>query len=94
MNSLLTLHSCLVTSGKVQLGHPSPQDDVTVRDLAVRDISGDVKGWLQHIHAWLFHGDIFASVASSDTLMRIHGTAEELDPAAEECFTPFQVQKP
>lgn len=44
------------------------------------------------MHAWLFGGDIFASVAANSDLLRIHSTAEEFEPAAEECFVPFQVR--
>ena len=52
-------------------------------------------GWLQRAHAWLFEGDIFASVASDDDLIRIHSSAEEYDAAAEECFMGiFQVRSP
>ena len=39
----------------------------------------------------LFQADIFASVSSNDTLMRIHATAEEYDKAAEELFSTIQV---
>ena len=67
------------------------QDDMTVQDLAAQDRSADVKGWLQHVHAWLFERDLFAGVAADANLMRIHATAEEFEPAAEDCFVPFQV---
>ena len=52
-----------------------------------------MKGWLQRLHAWLFEGDIFASVASNDVLLRIHCTAEKFEDAAEECFVRMQVSK-
>ncbi|KAL3163379.1 hypothetical protein ABBQ32_009765 [Trebouxia sp. C0010 RCD-2024] len=65
-------------------------DEATVRELASDDASQDVKGWLQHVHTYLFQPDIFASVSSNDTLMRIHSTAEEYDKATEELFAPFQ----
>ena len=67
------------------------QDEATVRELAADERAGDVKGWLQRLHAWLFEGDIFASVASNDVLLRIHSTAEEFEGAAEDCFVPQQV---
>ena len=66
------------------------QDDDTVKDLALNERAEKMTGWPQRAHAWLFDRDISASVASSDALMRIHGTAEEFEPAAEECFIPFQ----
>ena len=66
------------------------QDEATVRELAA-DERGDMKGWLQRLHAWLFEGDIFASVASNDVLLRIHSTAEKFEGAAEDCFVPQQV---
>lgn len=50
-----------------------------------------MKGWLQRLHAWLFEGDIFASVASNEALLRIHSTAEEFEGAAEDCFAILQV---
>ena len=67
------------------------QDEATVRELTTDDASQDVKGWLQRAHTYLFQPDIFASVSSNDTLMRIHSTAEEYDKATEELFAPFQV---
>ncbi|KAL3131923.1 Na+/Pi symporter [Trebouxia sp. C0009 RCD-2024] len=65
-------------------------DEATVRELAADDASQDVKGWLQRAHTYLFQPDVFASVSSNDTLMRIHSTAEEHDKAAEELFAPLQ----
>lgn len=53
----------------------------------------DMKGWVHRLQAWLFEGDIFASVASDDVLLRIHSTAEEFEGAAEECFVPLQVSR-
>lgn len=66
------------------------QDDVTVQDLALNERAEKMTGWPQRLHAWLFDRDVFASVSSNEALMRIHGTAEEFEPAAEECFNPFQ----
>ena len=66
------------------------QDDDTVHDLALNERAEKMTGWPQRAHAWFFDRDFFASVASDDALMRIHGTAEEFEPAAEECFIPFQ----
>lgn len=62
-----------------------------MRELATDDASQDVKGWLQRAHTYLFQPDIFASVSSNDTLMRIHSTAEEHDKATEELWAPLQV---
>lgn len=62
-----------------------------MRELAADDGSRDVKGRVQHAYAYLFLSDIFASVSSNDTLMRIHATAEEYDKATEELFSMFQV---
>ena len=70
------------------------QDEATVKELATDEKSSDVKGFLHRLHAWLFEADIFASVASDPALLCIHSTAEEFEPAAEECFAPFQVSKP
>lgn len=67
------------------------QDDATVQLLSEKSHSGDVHGWLRCLHAWLFERDLFADVAGDSKLMRIHATAEEFDPAAEESFVPFQV---
>lgn len=67
------------------------QDEATVRELAADERGVDMKGWVQRLQAWLFEGDIFASVASNDVLLRIHSTAEEFEGAAEECFVPLQV---
>ena len=69
----------------------SLQDEATVRELAADDRAGDMKGWLQRLHAWLFEGDIFAAVASDEALLRIHSTAEEFEGAAEDCFVVLQV---
>ena len=70
--------------------HDAMQDDVTVQDLALNERAEKMTGWPQRLHAWLFDKDVFASVSSNEALMRIHGTAEEFEPAAEECFNPFQ----
>ena len=69
------------------------QDEATVRELSADERAGDIHGWLQRLHAWLFEGDIFASVASNDVLLRIHSTAENFEGAAEDCFVPQQVFK-
>ncbi len=42
----------------------------------------------------LFHKDMFAHIRSSETLLRIHSTAEQFDPAAEALSGPFQVRFP
>ena len=70
------------------------QDEATVLSLSAQDKSGDVHGWLQRVHAWLFEGDLSAGVARDRTVMRIHATAEEFDPAAEETMAPFQASTP
>ena len=57
------------------------QDEVTMKDLAAEDTTQDVKG------------DLFESVPASDTLMRIHSTAEEFEASAEDFLAPFQVNK-
>lgn len=62
-----------------------------MRELGADERAGDIQGWLQRLHAWLFEGDIFASVASNDVLLRIHSTAENFEGAAEDCFVPQQV---
>ena len=62
-----------------------------MQELTAEDGSKDIKGWVQRAYASLFNADMFASVSSSDTLMRIHATAEEYDKATEELFTGFQV---
>lgn len=61
-----------------------------MQDLAEQDRSGDMKGRLQRVHTWLFDRDLFAGVVADDNLMRIHATAEEYEPAAEEQCVPFQ----
>ena len=68
-------------------------DKATLHELAADERAGDLKGWLQRLHAWLFEGDIFASVASNDVPLRIHCTAEKFEDAAEQCFVPMQVFK-
>ncbi len=70
------------------------QDDATVRELAADDVSKDLRGWMQRVYAYLFHLDMAAGVASSDTLIRIHSTAEEFEAAAEDRFVVFQVSLP
>ena len=67
------------------------QDDATVRDLAAGDESRNVKGWLQLLYTQCFQVDLVTPVATSDTLLRIHATAEEYEATAEEAFIPFQV---
>ncbi|KAL3161411.1 hypothetical protein ABBQ32_010301 [Trebouxia sp. C0010 RCD-2024] len=68
-------------------------DETTVHELAMDERGVDMKGWVHRLQAWLFEGDIFASVASDDVLLRIHSTAEEFEGAAEECFVPLQVSR-
>ena len=62
-----------------------------MRELAADDGSRDMKSWMQRAYAYLFQADMFASVSSNDTLMRIHSSAEEYDKATEELFALFQV---
>ena len=69
------------------------QDDATVAYLSAPDKSGDIHSWFYAAYAWLFTRDIFEGVASDDKLLRIHTTAEEFDPAAEQTFVPFQVPR-
>lgn len=59
--------------------------------LYAQDKHSDVQGWAHCLYAWLFDGDLFAGVPADDKLMRIHSTAEQFDPAAEETLVPFQV---
>ena len=70
------------------------QDEATVKDIATDEKSSDMSGWLQRAHAWLFAADILADVAADPVLLRMHSTAEEFEPAAEECFAPLQVSLP
>ncbi len=42
----------------------------------------------------LIQPDLYEVVPSSDTLMRIHSTAEEFDAIAEDLWAPFQVNSP
>ena len=59
--------------------------------LYAQDRSGDSHSCFHCIYTWLFSGDILAGVAADHTLMRIHTTAEEFDPMAEQILVPFQV---
>lgn len=68
------------------------QDEATVKDIAAEELSRVAKGWLWSAHARLLEPDLFESVPASDVLMRIHSTAEEFDPCAEELWSPYQVQ--
>ena len=68
-----------------------PQDETTMKDLAAEDVTTDVQGWLRWAHAHFLQVDLFKSVPASDTLMRIHSTAEEFDSTAEDFLAPFQV---
>ena len=62
-----------------------------MKDLAAEDVTTDVQGWLQWARAHFLQLDLFESVPASDTLMRIHSTAEEFDSTAEDFLAPFQV---
>ncbi|DBA68444.1 TPA: hypothetical protein ACH3X2_013739 [Trebouxia sp. C0005] len=66
-------------------------DDATVKELHAEEVTCGVKGWMQRTYHELIHPDLFEDVPSSDTLMRIHCTAEEFDASAEELWAPFQV---
>ena len=70
------------------------QNEATVQELTAEDVSRNASGWLHHTCNRLFHKDMFAHMHSSDTLPRIHSTAEQLDPAAEALSGPFQVSLP
>ena len=70
------------------------QDEATVQDLTAEDVSNNASGWLAHTCKKLFHKDMFAHIRSSDTLLRIHSTAEQFDLAAESLFGFFQVRFP
>ena len=67
------------------------QDETTMKDLAAEDVTRDVQGWLRWARARFLQVDLFESVPASDTLMRIHSTAEEFDSTAEDFLAPFQV---
>jgi len=67
------------------------QDEATVKELRAEEVTGGVQGWLQRAYTGLIQPDLFEDVRSSDTLMRIHSTAEEFDASAEELWAPFQV---
>lgn len=62
-----------------------------MKDLAAEDVTRDVQGWLRWARARFLQVDLFESVPASDTLMRIHSTAEEFDSTAEDFLAPFQV---
>ncbi len=62
-----------------------------MKDLAAEDVTTDVQGWLRWARAQFLQVDLFGSVPASDTLMRIHSTAEEFDSTAEDFLAPFQV---
>jgi hypothetical protein len=62
-----------------------------MKDLAAEDVTTDVQGWLRWARAHFLQVDLFESVPASDTLMRIHSTAEEFDSTAEDFLAPFQV---
>ncbi|KAL0049305.1 hypothetical protein WJX82_010880 [Trebouxia sp. C0006] len=66
-------------------------DETTMKDLAAEDVTTDVQGWLRWAHAHFLQVDLFKSVPASDTLMRIHSTAEEFDSTAEDFLAPFQI---
>ena len=62
-----------------------------MKDLAAEDVTTDVQGWLRRARAHFLQMDLFESVPASDTLMRIHSTAEEFDSTAEDFLASFQV---
>ncbi|KAL0031297.1 hypothetical protein WJX79_001595 [Trebouxia sp. C0005] len=66
-------------------------DETTMKDLAAEDVTRDVQGWLRWARARFLQVDLFESVPASDTLMRIHSTAEEFDSTAEDFLAPFQI---
>ncbi|DBA92175.1 TPA: hypothetical protein ACH3X1_015890 [Trebouxia sp. C0004] len=66
-------------------------DETTMKDLAAEDVTTDVQGWLRWARARLLQVDLFESVLASDTLMRIHSTAEEFEATAEDFLAPFQI---
>ncbi len=68
-----------------------PQDETVMKDLAAEDVTTDVQGWLRWARAHFLQVDLFESVPASDTLMRIHSTAEEFEATAENFLAPFQV---
>ena len=52
-----------------------------------------MRGRLESLHDRLFNQNLFASIAQDATVMHIHATAEEFDPAAEDYFATFQVSR-
>ncbi|DBA79483.1 TPA: Na+/Pi symporter [Trebouxia sp. C0005] len=69
-------------------------DEATVQELTAEDVSRNASGWLHHTCNRLLHKDMFVHIRSSETLLRIHSTAEQFEPAAEAFFGPFQVSRP
>lgn len=65
-----------------------------MQELLADDNSKDIKSWLHRIYSHLLQPDLFASVSKDETLMRIHLTAEELEPVGEALFVPGQVSCP
>ena len=70
------------------------QDEATVQELTAEDVSRNASGWLHYTCNRLFHKDMFANIRSSETLLRIHSSAEQFDSAAEASSGPFQVSLP
>lgn len=62
-----------------------------MKELAAEDVTTDVQGWLRWARAHFLQVNLFESVPASNTLMRIHSTAEEFDSTAEDFLAPFQV---
>ena len=62
-----------------------------MRELTADDGAQDMKSWMQRTYAHLFCPDLFACLGSDDSLMRIHSSAEEYEPVAEELFAAPQV---
>ena len=80
------LYHCLSKGWLLDAGY------ATVKYLAADDESRNVKGWLQKLYTNCFQVDLVTPVASSDTLLCIHATAEEYEATAEDAFIPFQVR--
>ena len=65
-----------------------------MQELTAEDVSRNASGWLHHTCNRLSHKDMFAHIRSSETLLRIHSTAEQFDMSAEALTGPFQVSLP
>ena len=67
------------------------QDEATVKEIAAKDVSLDVKGVLHRVHDHCFELDIVEAVTSSEALMTVHSSVEEFSAIAEQAYIPFQV---